>query len=956
VSLKFTVSTTDLVEHGGRQLALLRVTNEGRPRTASVRCRINQLDETVRLEIPQGEKPHFLAFPRAARRTPIRVDIDGQTVRSHVEPPRPWNIHVILHTHTDIGYTDYQPNIFRDFVGFLNEAMALVEKTRDMPAPARFHWTVETAFHLDLFERRASRDERRRLVQHLRRGDIEATACYLNMTDLPNSDQILRSFGFIRDFAARHRVPVRAGLAADINGLGWVVPAALHDLGVPNFCMSLNHDSAIVPLNRPMPFWWESADGKRVLVWHGEQYHWGNHLCIERGFDACAPRIASYLRELIGRGYPYRDVLAPMSGALADSAPPTILPSLTVCDWVARFANPTMRITTLGEWFAVIRPRIGRSVPVYRAHWPDYWAHGLGSAPTEIRFARETQHLLAAAGTAGAYVSATDRDATFPAGTLGEAYHDAAFGNEHTWGAFDSVWNAYGDFARCQWQQKRDYFYRARTETSAILGESLESIGRGALGGDPSVVVYNALSWSRDGIAELEGVHRPVAGYTLERLVDPETGRAVPYEYRESGGTYLDGRVPVRDVPATGYRVLASKSGEPKRIEWRSVRGGGETIENKHYRVRVDRRTGAIVSVYDRNLRCELVRKNAPLAFGRLVHETLPPSHERTGARDWVHNDDRVDAYRRAFDRATARGGAVRHREFPGWLRRLEMSGRCRGLVALTTAVTLHDREKRIDIEYRLTLPDERRPQALYVPFALAGAKPRLWYEAPGGAVEPGVDQIPTTCYDFYTVQNFVRFEAGDLCVTLVPRDTPLIETNELATFAFREHLPRFNGTVVSLLYNNYWHTNFPATHPGDHVFRFSLTSGAKRTHRRADSWRFAYEVANPLRARFSPSAAGPELARPKRRPTRGSFVEVQPRNVMLLSLAPADASNAYLFRLQETEGRRTRAVLRFQDARPRTAAKTDLFGAKPRRISVRGRTVSVSLAASELAALLLRF
>ena len=112
-----------------------------------------------------------------------------------------------------------------------------------------------------------------------------------------------------------------------------------------------------------------------------------------------------------------------MSGVLADSAPPTLAMSLTVRDWNRRFANPAMRMAMIGEWFERLRGAIGSDVPVYRSHWPDHWAHGLGSAADEIRYARETQHLLAAAGIAASYVGRTDRTWGFPAAELGEIYH-----------------------------------------------------------------------------------------------------------------------------------------------------------------------------------------------------------------------------------------------------------------------------------------------------------------------------------------------------------------------------------------------------------------------------------------------------------------------------------------------------------------------------------------------------
>ncbi|MFQ5805961.1 MAG: glycosyl hydrolase-related protein [Phycisphaerae bacterium] len=862
-------------------------------------------------------------------------------------------MHLVNHTHTDLGYTDYQPNIDRSFYEFLLEAMAIVEQTSRFPEPARYRWTIETAYHLRNFQRFASRQELRALVSHLRRGTIEATAGFAQMTDLPNADQVLRSFRFIRDFGQRHRIPVRTAMACDINGLPWVYPAALHDLGARSLSMAINYDMARCPLKRPMPFWWESPDGKRVLVWHGDGYLLGNRFGIERSMERSMDGVAGHLAELARRGYAYEHVLFLMSGARMDCAPPTIGPSLTVRDWNRRFANPTMRMATLGEWFAQVRRMLNGKVPVYRGHWPDYWAHGLGSAADEIRYARETQHLLSAAAIASSYVCATDHSWQVPA-ALDQAYDDAEIAAEHTWGAACSIERPYADFTKIQWQYKRDHFYRTRLESELALHAALQRIGRAALENSPSVVVYNPLGWPRSGVAELDAVQRPLLGYCVDQLVDAETGRAVPRRIEQREGTLSRLRIRLERVPATGYKVLrVTEDPRPRVLEWMPVDDAQNAMENRFYRIRVRPRTGEIHEIYDKQVRRNLVRNHKELSFGRILAEELPSA----AARHWTNRPDRKERFRHGvFKRYAATAKAPKGAELPGHLQQITFTGRCRGLTDLTTMIQLHEREKRLDFIWRLNVPEHPDPQAAYVAFPFAGGKPRVWLEVPSAAMEPGVDQIPTTCYDFYTVQNFVRIETGFAAITLVPRDTPLVELNEISTFHFREKLPRFNGTVVAWLFNNYWHTNFPASQPGEHVFRFSLTSGRSRTHDLAASYRFAYEVVNPLRARFLPESPLQRAAQLHRRPFSGSFVQIEPPNVILASVGPASQGSGYVLRLQETAGKPTAAALRFAELKPRRAVRTDLYEGNPRPVSVRGRTVRLSLAPHELATVKLDF
>ena len=48
------------------------------------------------------------------------------------------NIYMICHTHTDIGYTDYQDTALRQHLDFIDEAIEACEDTDDYPEDAKF--------------------------------------------------------------------------------------------------------------------------------------------------------------------------------------------------------------------------------------------------------------------------------------------------------------------------------------------------------------------------------------------------------------------------------------------------------------------------------------------------------------------------------------------------------------------------------------------------------------------------------------------------------------------------------------------------------------------------------------------------------------------------------------------------------------------------------------------------
>ncbi len=57
---------------------------------------------------------------------------------------RRWTVHLIHHSHLDIGYTDPQPIVLANQASFLDSALDLVAATDDRADDARFRWCAES--------------------------------------------------------------------------------------------------------------------------------------------------------------------------------------------------------------------------------------------------------------------------------------------------------------------------------------------------------------------------------------------------------------------------------------------------------------------------------------------------------------------------------------------------------------------------------------------------------------------------------------------------------------------------------------------------------------------------------------------------------------------------------------------------------------------------------------------
>src|SRR3954463_11426931 len=52
-------------------------------------------------------------------------------------------LYVVNHSHTDIGFTDYQDLCYRQHSEFIDQALDLIEATQDFPIEAQYHWVCE---------------------------------------------------------------------------------------------------------------------------------------------------------------------------------------------------------------------------------------------------------------------------------------------------------------------------------------------------------------------------------------------------------------------------------------------------------------------------------------------------------------------------------------------------------------------------------------------------------------------------------------------------------------------------------------------------------------------------------------------------------------------------------------------------------------------------------------------
>ncbi|KPJ64725.1 hypothetical protein AMK68_00750, partial [candidate division KD3-62 bacterium DG_56] len=578
-----------------------------------------------------------------------------------------------------------------------------------------------------------------------------------------------------------------------------------------------------------------------------------------------------------------------------------------------------------------------------RADWQDWWADGNASAAYETALSRSTQMRLLETEQLAAASSTLDGADRYPRAQLDAAYRDNTFFDEHTWGFHDSISHPWSPAVQAHWNHKASFAYRAAMAADDARANALRTLAGDIKGGrEPAVVVINPCSWRRNDLAAVVLRHEERVRFPEKfRLVEADTRREVPCR------TGLRGRDPqihlVARVPASGYRTYLVVPGEPKAVKG-EVRLRGNVFENRYYRVTLDRKTGGISSIYDKELRRELVDRRSPHVANQYIHE-VPAVGKGQNGRNVILSKKPVE-----FSRVSPTRARIVERNLgPVWSSvTLETSGRI--APRLRHRIVLYDDLKRIDIFDTVDKTLTTDPEGLYYAFPFAFRRPTVKVEVADAVMEPEKEQLPATSHDWYSMQHFVDVSDGKAGVVWSSVEAPLVQFDEIQTGRWQHHLKINRGTLFAWIMNNYWTTNFRAGQGGEMTFHFALTSYRGRySGRRATQ--FGRETHLPLITVPRTAGRGGTLPR-----AGASLFTVEPGNVIIAAVKRAEDDRGLMVRLYETQGRNTEATLTTALGRGDMKAwLTNVVERNLHALPVRGKKVRVPVEAFGLVTLRLK-
>ncbi len=836
-----------------------------------------------------------MTFPEVSRKKEHSISIqiadkDPQVKEFTLSPVRKWFVYLVQHTHTDIGYTRPQSEILPEHLRFIDYALDFCDFTESYPDNAKFRWTCEASWAVNQYLDNRPQDQIARLKQRIDEGRIEITGMPFNMSEIADENiyaASLRPIKKFKDFGLK----ITTAMQNDVNGIAWCLADYFPDTGIEYLIMGQHGHKARIPFDKPTPFWWESPSGKRLLAFRADHYMTGNFWGIHTGnFQNLETELMRYLKGLESREYPYDRIAVQYSGYFTDNAPPSTAGCDMIERWNDKYEWPKLRSATAREFPTFIKENQGDKLPVHRVAWPDWWSDGFGSAAQETAAARKTQALLIA--NQGLLSMAKLLEMSVPASTMAKVdkINDALlFWDEHTMGAAESIRDPLVANSVVQWAEKSAYVWEAVKEASilqeAAMGLLQPHVPRAEV---PTIVAFNTLNWSRSGVAEVYIDHQILPPGKGFRLVDNKGNEIFAQASRSRvDGTYWN--LQVKDIPPMGYKLYRIETldrlhARPEKFQ---LRDG--IFENNYFRLYIDTKTGAIASLYDKQLGMELIDTGSPWQIGQFIHETI-------SNRSQLEQFHLVSSQRNPLQNVAVQKGT----DGPIW-KTLRLTGEtptAQENSLFQIEIRLYHHEKRIELHFSLIKKDIVDPEAIYIAFPFSLPRADVLYEAQGGLVHPGKNQLEGTSSDWHAVQNFLVFRNPGGQIILGSDEAPLVQFGGLNLGEFRYIAEVEKPHVFSWVMNNYWVTNFKASQEGEFKWSYFLTSSQDTST--AFATRMGWGSRIPLLCRVFPSGKSSKI------PPERSLLHIDADNILLVSTKPVSDRNGIILHLREIEGKST--------------------------------------------------
>jgi alpha-mannosidase len=926
------------------EVVRVTVTLGDKARRGEVRLRVNHqtYHSALSSEPDFGEQRFDFQIPEMSGATPAEADlrVNGKTLRKQISlvPERKWVLYLAPHEHLDVGYTDYRGKVEEIHDRNVDKLVDLITRHPEM------RWNLDGSWIVRNYLATRTPAAQQAFINLAQQSKIAVPAEYANLlTGYASLEELIRSVFYSYRLHSEKSIPFDYANITDVPSYSWSYASVLHALGIRYFAAASNNDRAPILLigrwNTKSPFWWEGPDGSKVLMSYSRQYSQLAFMCGLPGkVPACRQSIPTFLQAYDRPSY--KPDVALVYGFQVENS--DLIPGEVafVHKWNSLYAYPRIRISTFLDYMKYMDAHYGKSLPVVNGDGGPYWEDGIGTDARNAAIDRVDQQRALSAEKLSTIGASVQKTVAGPVAQIRRMWRDQVLYAEHTFTSWGSYERPDSDETVRQSFAKDQFVIDARQQINSVLDQSFSQLADQIHIPAPAIVVFNSLSWARSGLVETDLDD----GWEIRQYPDM---KPVPVEVLQRGAGYSHVRFMARDVPSFGYRCYAmvqlQGNQDPKSP---SAASGSlplsNTIENAYYRVTFDPATGAIGSIYDKQLDKELVNPSGPYRLNQYLYVSGGEGSQI------VELGSSLPLARLTV--TTSNPGRVISVRKTSYGERLTYQTSGRDAPAITTDVVLFDHLKKIEFIDHLQKTPDTHKEAVYFAFPFASSQPDFSYEVQNGWVNPSRNILKGGSLEWFTVQHWVRVQSPEFSAAVIPIDAPLVSLGDINRGLWPAVFKPKSATIFSYAMNNYWHTNYYRVQGGSYTFRYVLTSGSHLSP--ASLARLGREVITPLEHRQVISNDKYDNPTRPLSPAPASFLEISSPNVIVEDWKRAEDGNGTIVRLLEVGGRSVTASLTFPLFNVHQAWATNAVEENQSQLSVDEHSVQVTMRPHEIATL----
>ena len=581
-----------------------------------------------------------------------------------------------------------------------------------------------------------------------------------------------------------------------------------------------------------------------------------------------------------------------------------------------KYAYPQIVPRRFSDFFDYIKKNFAESLPIIRGEGGAYWEDGVGTIAQSTSLYRQSQTRALAAESLSTLTALLDRKLQFPLGLDQHIWRNLLLYGEHTITTYRGPMQPENDEGIEQTRVKASRATEASQGIDDLMRLGLSQLAEQLPTKGENLVVYNPLSWNRSGLVRVQLDDGLV-------LTEIENNRPVECETVESRTGYRTLRFWAENVPPIGYKVYRVEPGktgsglaEPKE---------GTVLENQYYRVALDPGRGAIASLYDKELKRELVDRTGLSRLGEYLYVSGGGSEAGRGegpdATQLTHLAQSLPFAQ--LQQHQAEQGRILFVGRTPWGQVARLSAQSLHTPAIESEILLPDQSKQIEIVTHVRKDLVYAKEAVYFAFPWAVPNPSFRFDNQDSWVDPERDLLTGAAVEWFSPQNSVTVADGAAAVLLTAIDAPLVSLGDINRGRWPQTFSKSSASVFSYAMNNYWFTNTPPGQSGDFQFRYVLTSS--RQFRPDQAEREGREARTPLEVdhlRHFDKIAESVGTLPA---GNASLASVEPDSLILNTLKVSeDSSKDLVVRIYEAAGKASEGTLTLPFLKIRSATEAN--------------------------------